>query len=148
LHCDDIDIALVYLADSGKIVAATFEFGDKSFLFKAMRHMRSKYAATKIRDGKGKNGGEENIPTMPRTREILWQSRSMSDRHETLVFTFIAKRSNYKLKYVKGGRYPMTATGFKDAFSAAVKKHSLTNFHFHDTRTPTAEFATMNSWRQ
>lgn len=87
-----------------------------------------------IRNGKGAHSGDETIPMPPAVREILWSLYSDPIRHHDHVFSFVAKRDNPNLGYIRGQRYPFTREGFKTAFRRAVDKVGIKDLHFHDTR--------------
>jgi integrase len=64
-------------------------------------------------------------------REILWPLRG---HHETMVFTYIAKRTRKPQKLVKGERYPVTYSGLKSAWKRIRAAVAVSDFRFHDYR--------------
>lgn len=79
----------------------------------------------------GKGGTRVRVPITDTIREILWPLRG---RHETMVFTYVAKRSRKPQGLVKGARYPITYSGLKSAWKRIRAVAKVTDFRFHDYR--------------
>jgi len=80
---------------------------------------------------KGKGGKKVVTPITSAIREILWPLRG---DHETMVFTYVAKRTRRTEKLVKGQRYPITYSGLKTAWKRIRSAAGVTDFRFHDFR--------------
>jgi integrase len=79
----------------------------------------------------GKGGKRVTVPITDTIREILWPLRG---HQETMVFTYIAKRTRKEQKLVKGERYPITSSGLKSAWKRIRAAAAVTDFRFHDFR--------------
>lgn len=79
----------------------------------------------------GKGGIERTIPMSERTFEQLWR---LKDTPTDYVFTFVAKRTNQRLKQIKGQHYPLTDHGLRSAQRRAIAKAGVANFRPHDAR--------------
>jgi integrase len=79
----------------------------------------------------GKGGKRVSVPITDTIREILWPLRG---HHDTMVFTYIAKRTRKKQKLVKGKRYAITYSGLKSAWKRIRAAAKVTDFRFHDYR--------------
>lgn len=82
----------------------------------------------------GKGGRSRAIPMSKEIFDLLWAQRG---HHETVVFTFEAKRTltlKDGRKLIRGQRYPLTEAGLKSAAKRAVGRAGIEDFRFHDTR--------------
>ncbi|MER9685127.1 site-specific integrase [Mesorhizobium sp. M0139] len=79
----------------------------------------------------GKGDKTRVLPMTDAVHALLWV---LKDHHPAYVFTYIARRTNKRLKLVKGTRYPITMEGFKTAWRRYRDKSGVENFRFHDTR--------------
>jgi integrase len=79
----------------------------------------------------GKGGKKVVIPITDTIRQILWPLRG---HHETMVFTYVARRTRKPQKLVKGDRYPITYSGLKSAWKRLRTAAAIIDFRFHDLR--------------
>jgi integrase len=79
----------------------------------------------------GKGDKRVRVPITDTVREILWPLRG---HHETMVFTYVAKRTRKAQKLVKGQRYPITYSGLKSAWKRIRAAAAVSDFRFHDYR--------------
>ncbi|GGF24675.1 integrase [Youhaiella tibetensis] len=79
----------------------------------------------------GKGRKSRVIPMSDETFQLLWEERG---RHETAVFTYVARRTDSRKKLVRGKRYPITEAGLREASRRAIRKAGVENLRFHDTR--------------
>ncbi len=82
-------------------------------------------------DKLGKGGKRVSVPITDTIRDILWP---LQGHHETMVFTYIAKRTRKKQNLIRGERYPITYSGLKSAWKRIRADAGLTDFRFHDFR--------------
>jgi integrase len=82
-----------------------------------------------IKQGKGDN--RVSFPITDAIREILWPLRG---HHETMVFTYVAKRTRKAQKLIRGERYPVTYNGLKSAWKRIRAAAEVADFRFHDYR--------------
>lgn len=82
----------------------------------------------------GKGDKLRVIPMSKEIHELLWAQRG---NHDSVVFTFEAKRT-LKMKdgrkLIRGQRYPLTDAGLKSAAKRAIQRAGVHDFRFHDTR--------------
>ncbi|PSO28809.1 site-specific integrase [Bradyrhizobium sp. MOS002] len=95
-----------------------------------LRWSEVNWDARKI-EKKGKGGRRVTFPITAAIREILWPLRG---HHDTMVFTYIAKRTRKGQNLVKGERYPVTYSGLKSAWKRIRMASGVTSFRFHDFR--------------
>jgi integrase len=95
-----------------------------------LRWSEVNWDARKI-EKQGKGDKRVTVPITQAIREILWPLRG---HHETMVFTYIAKRTRKPQKLVRGERYPITYSGLKSAWKRIRAAANVTDFRFHDFR--------------
>ena len=95
-----------------------------------LRWSEVNWDARKI-EKQGKGDKRVTVPITPAVRQILWPLRG---HHETMVFTYIAKRTRKAQNLVKGERYPITYSGLKSAWKRIRKAACVADFRFHDYR--------------
>ena len=79
----------------------------------------------------GKGDKTRILPMTDAVHTLLW---SLKGNHAVSVFTYVARRTNKRLKLERGARYPITMEGFKTAWRRYREKSGVENFRFHDTR--------------
>jgi integrase len=79
----------------------------------------------------GKGGKQRLVPMSDKVRAQLWR---LKDTPTDFVFTFVAARTNRKLRYVKGLHYALTEHGLRTAWRRAIERAGVTNLHPHDSR--------------
>ncbi|MGX8007796.1 tyrosine-type recombinase/integrase [Mesorhizobium sp. ORM8.1] len=80
---------------------------------------------------RGKGDKTRILPMTDSVHTLLW---SLKGNHAVSVFTYVARRTNKRLKLERGLRYPITMEGFKTAWRRYRDKSGVENFRFHDTR--------------
>lgn len=79
----------------------------------------------------GKNGDTRTIPMSQALFDLLFAQQGYDPEH---VFTYVARRIDFRKGLIKGQRYPLTYYGLQTAFRRAVPKAGIVDLHMHDTR--------------
>lgn len=79
----------------------------------------------------GKADRTRSIPMSNAVFDLLW---SLKDNDPSVVFTYIAARTDRRKGIVRGVRYPVTDSGLRSASRRAMTNAKVSNLRFHDLR--------------